>query len=309
MTIEIINNNASLKIIKRITSRSITTRLVLKSQIKGISVASGNRVKLDLCGCSTSCLYINYSEVTDPATASVVALRDAISNMMPSGSGGNGGGGDASQQMQVEQSDRLMQIRTAIIDLNSSLMLLTDALQKQLADKSTATKQNELIGKVQEVKTVADGINSSLQQNLSGKATETKQDSQLVQLQAIVSGLDQLGSSINTNVQNTLSGKASVDKQNEQLVVLSQIKAAIEMLQTSTLGSGSPELFKEPLRIDTGDPTKIYKGYALPGSANGDPAWSIQRIETLDNSVSVLWAAGNRNPDKIWNDRATLTYS
>lgn len=60
------------------------------------------------------------------------------------------------------------------------------------------------------------------------------------------------------------------------------------------------------LRYDEGE-TYTYVGEADPGIAEGSAAWRIKRLTNADNTV--LWAGGDTNFDKIWTNRASLTYS
>lgn len=53
----------------------------------------------------------------------------------------------------------------------------------------------------------------------------------------------------------------------------------------------------------------VYKGYALPGSNTSDPVWAIQKVITDKNTTSSLWAEGNRNFDKVWDERTELNYA
>lgn len=65
----------------------------------------------------------------------------------------------------------------------------------------------------------------------------------------------------------------------------------------------------EKLRIDVPVSGTTYEGYALPGTLNTTPAWKIKRIVVAGNVTTTTYASGNSNFDKIWDDRATYTYS
>ena len=52
-----------------------------------------------------------------------------------------------------------------------------------------------------------------------------------------------------------------------------------------------------------------YIGEALPGTGESDAKWRIKRIEEVGDDYNILWAEGNADFDKIWDDRATFTYS
>lgn len=56
----------------------------------------------------------------------------------------------------------------------------------------------------------------------------------------------------------------------------------------------------------------LYLGEAEPGYATSVAKWRIKKFtyDSGTNNVSeVNWASGNDNFDKIWDDRATYTYS
>jgi len=60
------------------------------------------------------------------------------------------------------------------------------------------------------------------------------------------------------------------------------------------------------LRMDEGA-TYTYIGEALPGSLVAGAAWRIKRLTNATNTIE--WAGGDSEPDKVWNDRASLIYS
>lgn len=54
-----------------------------------------------------------------------------------------------------------------------------------------------------------------------------------------------------------------------------------------------------------------YVGEATPGSTKGQSVWRIKRIYEYgpDGDLDILWADGTADFDKIWDDRASYTYS
>ena len=54
-----------------------------------------------------------------------------------------------------------------------------------------------------------------------------------------------------------------------------------------------------------------YVGEAVPGTTKGQALWRIKRVveATDDCDLEILWANSSADFDKIWNDRATYTYS
>jgi len=55
--------------------------------------------------------------------------------------------------------------------------------------------------------------------------------------------------------------------------------------------------------------TYYYIGEAVPGSDTTEALWRIKRIEQVGDDYNILWANGSADFDKIWDDRATFTYS
>ena len=59
---------------------------------------------------------------------------------------------------------------------------------------------------------------------------------------------------------------------------------------------------------DNGDP--VYMGRAKPGSLASSPCWQIRKFSYSGISlISIQWASGTAIYDKVWDDRATYTYS
>ena len=76
---------------------------------------------------------------------------------------------------------------------------------------------------------------------------------------------------------------------------------------------GTPAEDKVPLarRVDFVGDTLIYRGMAVPGTADATNGWRIEEITFVgaDEDVEIRWASGNANFDKVWNDRAMYSYS
>lgn len=63
------------------------------------------------------------------------------------------------------------------------------------------------------------------------------------------------------------------------------------------------------VRIDQVSATVSYIGKADPGASEAAGVWQIQRLTTVGSLTSVLWAGGTDEFDKVWDDRAGLTYT
>ena len=77
MTIEIINNGASLKII----TDSVAC-YIAKSQVRGISIISEGIIQLDIGQGNLNNIFISYAEVSTPQTASPEQLMEVINSML-----------------------------------------------------------------------------------------------------------------------------------------------------------------------------------------------------------------------------------
>ena len=65
------------------------------------------------------------------------------------------------------------------------------------------------------------------------------------------------------------------------------------------------------VRIDYSDGNITYVGYAVPGSSEDEAKWQIRKFEydASGNLIAVKFAEGTVGFDKIWNNRASYTYS
>lgn len=62
-------------------------------------------------------------------------------------------------------------------------------------------------------------------------------------------------------------------------------------------------------KVDEATATITYIGKATPGTLGSTAFWQIQRIDTSSLSGDFLFADGEVNFDKTWDDRASLSYS
>lgn len=71
-----------------------------------------------------------------------------------------------------------------------------------------------------------------------------------------------------------------------------------------------PDEVQYSSRVDFVTDNFLYRGEALPGSAEGDPVWRIREITIgVDNDVTTLYADGDAQFNNSWTDRASLSYS
>ena len=61
----------------------------------------------------------------------------------------------------------------------------------------------------------------------------------------------------------------------------------------------------------TGSDLPEYVGWTAPGSATSAAAWRIKKItyDANDKITDIQWADGNIGDDKIFDDRASYSYS
>lgn len=119
---------------------------------------------------------------------------------------------------------------------------------------------------------------------------------------------DALVDAINAMFTTSTGGNATEAKQDSEITELQNIKTRMDNLlgKVDTLND---RVFIEPLLVDEGTPGIIYKGYAIPGSAVNAAVWAIEKITLAADVTTKKWAGGNKNFDKIWNNRSELIYS
>jgi hypothetical protein len=90
----------------------------------------------------------------------------------------------------------------------------------------------------------------------------------------------------------------------------------IDMAEHGRVGgvsTGQPFKFTrkvdEKVLIDEVDSATVYIGKAKMGASTSDAVWQIQKIVTSGTVIQILYADGDDNYDKKWDDRTTLTYS
>lgn len=60
--------------------------------------------------------------------------------------------------------------------------------------------------------------------------------------------------------------------------------------------------------LDEASSTITYVGEAEPGTSAASALWRIKRLDST-SGLLVTWADGDSDFDKVWNDRATYSYS
>jgi hypothetical protein len=76
---------------------------------------------------------------------------------------------------------------------------------------------------------------------------------------------------------------------------------------TNTKGVDGRQL---SLRLDDAGSGITYVGEASPNAAEGAAVWRIKRLdESVSPDLIILWADGTSAFDKVWDNRAGLSYS
>jgi len=108
---------------------------------------------------------------------------------------------------------------------------------------------------------------------------------------------DALVEAINTMLMNTITIPPGIATEANQQTEISKL----ESIRTA-------ELFEEPQISDEANAKTIYRGYAVPGSITSAAVWAVEKITSNMGVISYQWADGNKNFDKVWDNRKALTY-
>lgn len=87
----------------------------------------------------------------------------------------------------------------------------------------------------------------------------------------------------------------------------------IEIIEVVERGpQGIPGLPGETMpyakRTDFVGENLIYKGEAVPGSADGDPVWRISRVTIAGDDITEKWAEGSADFSLSWSAHADYDY-
>lgn len=102
--------------------------------------------------------------------------------------------------------------------------------------------------------------------------------------------------------------------ENSVLVVLDELVQVVSVMERHPATTGLPdeedgEEVPYAKRADFVGDTLIYVGHAQPGQAETASTWRIKRLTIgVDGDVTEEWAGGSASFDKVWADRASLSY-
>lgn len=109
------------------------------------------------------------------------------------------------------------------------------------------------------------------------------------------------------NVTEPVSGSPGALRNLILTMLESEELAVLNDLMTNSVEA---DRFLEPTIVDDSVEGTTYKGYADIGHGLADqPVWAIQRITIAGGITNILWAEGTKGFDKVWDDRATYSYS
>jgi hypothetical protein len=106
----------------------------------------------------------------------------------------------------------------------------------------------------------------------------------------------------------SVSGLATEQKQTEQTTELQSVKTSVSDIKDK-MTTLNEKFFFEPRISDETTANTIYKGYSLTPIAGEVAGWAILKITNTRGVFTYQWAGGNKNFDKVWNNRKTLSYS
>jgi hypothetical protein len=104
------------------------------------------------------------------------------------------------------------------------------------------------------------------------------------------------------------SGLATEAKQIEQLTELQNVKTSVNEL-TNKVNIASDKIVPAPTIVDETNPNLIYNGFASLSASTREPVWAIQKVTNSFGILTYQWASGNKNYDKVWDNRKALVYS
>lgn len=109
-------------------------------------------------------------------------------------------------------------------------------------------------------------------------------------------------------LQTSVNGLATEQKQTEGNSEIVNIKNSVNDMKDK-VNALNDKLFFEPKQIDEANANVVYKGFANLGAQNADAVWAIQKVTNNKNVLTYQWAGGNKNFDKVWDNRKALVYS
>lgn len=101
----------------------------------------------------------------------------------------------------------------------------------------------------------------------------------------------------------------TLDIVNEGVTIEVPSLGAMTLTLDVAQGPSGSNISNYAVRIDQVDASTIYRGEAAPGSAEGSSSWRLQKVVISGEDITITWAGGNANFNKIWTDRLSYSYS
>lgn len=104
------------------------------------------------------------------------------------------------------------------------------------------------------------------------------------------------------------AGLATQDLQTAEINQISALQQSVSGLNDKVTSLDN-KLFYQPALIDESNANYVFEGFATPGQKTSDPVWAILKVSNVKGVLSYQWAGGNKNFDKVWDNRKVLVYS
>lgn len=124
----------------------------------------------------------------------------------------------------------------------------------------------------------------------------------------VSTGVEDLRDKILEMLQSGVTGGATEAKQIEQLTELQNVKTSVNELNAKITAVGD-KIVPVPTIVDETNPNTIYNGFAMLSASTQEPVWAIQKVTNTKGILTYQWAGGNKNFDKVWDNRKVLVYS
>lgn len=116
---------------------------------------------------------------------------------------------------------------------------------------------------------------------------------------------DQIMAMLQTNV---VAGLATQELQTMEIDQIKTLQESVTGLKDK-VSSLDNKLFYEPAIIDQSNANAVYEGFSAPGVKTSESMWAILKVTNIKGVLSYQWAGGNKNFDKVWDNRRVLVYS
>lgn len=124
----------------------------------------------------------------------------------------------------------------------------------------------------------------------------------------VTATVEELRDQIMGMLQTNVTGTATEAKQTEEINEIKTLQTVVGNLQAK-VNSLDEKTFFQPKLVDESNANVVYNGFAAPGAKLDVGVWAIQKVTKTNGVYSYQWAGGDKNFDKVWNNRKALIYS